>query len=196
MGKFKDLTGVRIGRWVVLSRAANVGPSTIWNCRCSCGTERPVRAAHLSSGASKSCGCVRPPRKHGAATAKPEGFPKKYRTWRSIRARCNNPNHKNAGIYHGKLCDEWQDYRRFAADVPDPPDDSLTIDRIDNEKGYEPGNVRWVSFNEQHRNQRNCKWITYNGQTKLLTEWARELGVSPSTLSGRYKKYGNVNPRR
>lgn len=68
----------------------------------------------------------------------------------------------------------------------------MTIDRIDNNKGYEPGNVRWVPFPEQHRNQRNCKWITHNNETHLLTEWARIMGVRPSTMSARYKKYGTV----
>lgn len=126
-----------------------------------------------------------------------KNYSRKYRAWRSMKARCNNPRGKDAHIYYGLLCDAWQDFQQFDADVSDPLDTSLTLDRIDNNKGYQPGNVRWVPFSEQHRNQRNCKWITYNNETHLLTEWARLLGVSPSTMSQRYKRHGSVVlPRR
>lgn len=189
MGRFVDLTGQRFGLWSVITRVENTGIVARWRCVCSCGTERVVRGMHLVSGASRCCGCERKPAKHGHAVSG-KRFSKKYRTWRYIRARCLNPNHKNANIYHGLLCSQWLEFLQFDADVPNPPSDEYTIDRIENSKGYEPGNVRWVLFAEQHRNQSNCRWIVFDGRRMLLTDWARSLGISVSGLYGRIKRNG------
>ena len=186
-----DLTGKIFGKWTVLSRAQNKGITGCWNCKCDCGTERVVRYPHLTSGASRCCGCDKTKRiVHGESINSKNGnFSRKYRTWRSIRSRCLNPNAQNADIYHGLLCDEWNDFSVFNRDVPDPIDDSLTIDRIDNSKGYEPGNVRWATWTEQHRNQSNCRWIEYDGRRQLMVDWSRELNISQSVLSRRLDNY-------
>lgn len=179
MPKFNDLTGQLLGSWLVIERAENNGIVTQWLCRCSCGEERIVRAMHLVSGASQSCGCAREPViKHGAAVN--GEFTKKYRTWRSIRNRTENPNNKDA----------WQDFAAFDRDVPDPPDDALSIERIKNERGYEPGNVRWATPAEQHRNQSNCRPIEFNGRTQLLSDWAKEIGIGVPGLRGRIERHG------
>lgn len=189
MYNFKDLSGQKINFWNIISRAENSGISTRYNCICDCGTERIVRAAHLTSNASKSCGCKESEIKsHGAA--RKNNFTKKYRTWRQMCGRCLNPKHKNADIYYGLLCDEWKDFNSFNSYMPEPSDDSLTIDRIENSKGYEPGNVRWVTMAEQHRNQSNCRWIEFNGKKQLLTDWAKELGISDSSLHRKIKIHG------
>jgi len=188
MPKFIDLTGRRIGEWLVFRRLPNSGPSTMWECLCSCGTIKAVRAAHLASGHSVSCGCLPlPARTHGHAIGK---FSKKYKTWRLIKSRCCNPKHKNANIYNGLLCEAWMSFEQFNRDIPDPPSDTHTIDRIDNAKGYEPGNVRWATMAEQHRNQSNCRWIEFDGKRQLLTDWAKEYGVTISTMSERIAKWG------
>lgn len=189
MPGFNDLTGKKIDFWNVISRAPNEGTATCWNCVCSCGVERIVRASHLSSGASKSCGCRAPVLStHGEA--RNGDFSKKYKTWRSIRARCLDPNNKDADIYNGLLCEEWKDFNNFNRDVPEPSDKSLTIDRIKNERGYEPGNVRWITMAEQHRNQTNNRWIEFNGKKQLLIDWANEIGITSAALSVRIEKYG------
>lgn len=188
MGTLIDLTGSTVGYWTVLRRGENFGTVTRWVCRCICGTEKLIRAGHLATGASTNCGCIKPPKKHGQAAGKK--FSKKYRTWRYMMARCTNPNHKNAGIYYGLMCQDWLEFTNFDKDVPDPPSEEYTIDRVENEKGYEPGNVRWVLMAEQHRNQRNCRWIEFDGKRQLLTDWAKEIGVSNSTLHARIKKWG------
>lgn len=187
MGAFIDLTGKPFGNWTALYRGENKGTITRWMCRCTCGTERLVQSGHLLRGASTNCGCVHPPKTHGHAT---NGFTKKYSTWRQVKARCCNPKHKNADIYHGLLCDAWLTYEGFNRDVTEPPTEKHSIDRIDNSKGYEPGNVRWVLMAEQHRNQTNCRWIEFNGKCQLLTDWAKELGIADSTLHQRIKKWG------
>lgn len=199
MPKLIDLTGRQIGAWLICRRLPNVGPSTMWECLCACGTIKPVRAAHLASGHSLSCGCLQASKKpirttpkramHGHAVG--GKFSKKYRTWRYVKSRCCDPNHKNANIYNGLLCEAWMSFEQFNRDVPDPPSEAHTIERKDNSKGYEPGNVTWVTMAEQHRNQSNCRWIEFDGRRQLLTDWAKEYGVTVSTMAGRIKRWGN-----
>ena len=185
--KRQDLTGQSFNHWTVLARAPNRNTTAMYLCRCTCGSERTVQSGHLKSGASTCCGCIKPTKRtHGQASGK---FTKKYKTWRQIRARCNNPNHKNANIYNGLLCERWADFEAFDKDVPEPPSNEHTIERIDNNKGYEPGNVTWATFAEQHRNQSNCRWIEFNGKCQLLTDWAKELGITDSTLYGRLTRW-------
>lgn len=189
MGRFViDLTTKQFGNWTVLAQGPSSGTSIRWYCKCSCGAVSLVRSAHLKSGASKSCGCAlnKGNLKHGGAQ---NAHSKKYKTWRQIKARCNNPNHKNADIYNGLLCDAWQNFKEFDAYMPEPPSDKHTIDRLDNSKGYEPGNVRWATTTEQHRNQTNCRWIELNGKRQLLTDWAKDLGITPSSLHERLEKW-------
>lgn len=193
MPSFKNLVGRTFGHWLVVRRLQNIGSSTIWECRCSCGTIKPVRASHLASTASTCCGCVKPAKRtHGFAKGK---FSRKYKAWRQIRARCLNPNHKNAAIYSGLLCAAWNSFEQFNKDVPDPPSELHTIERKDNSKGYEPGNVTWATMAEQHRNQSNCRPIEFSGKTQLLTDWAREYKVAPSTIFERMKKWGSPKGR-
>lgn len=81
-------------------------------------------------------------------------------------------------------------FEQFNRDMPEPPSDAHTIDRIDNSKGYEPGNVRWATMAEQHRNQSNCRWIEFDGRRQLLTDWAKEYGVTIATMAERINKWG------
>lgn len=185
--KFQDLTDRRFGYWSVLSRAPNNGIITQWFCRCECGNERTVQAGHLKTGSSTSCGCREAQRtSHGQAKT----MSRKYRCWRSMKSRCNNANGKDANIYFELLCDRWQTFDNFNADMPEPPSEQHELDRIDNNIGYEPRNVRWATRTEQNRNSSNCRWIKFNGETKLLTDWAKALGVTVSTLHERIQKWG------
>ncbi len=189
MPAFQDLTGMKFGHWTVLRLDLGKRHPTKWLCVCECGQDRTVQAGHLKSGASTNCGCKRVPViKHGQART--GRFSKKYMTWRAIKSRCNHLSHPSSEYYHGLLCTHWQNYENFDADVEDPPRDNLTIDRIDNTKGYEPGNVRWVTMDEQHRNQSNCRWIEFEGRRQLLSEWAAELKLNISSLIERIEKYG------
>lgn len=125
--------------------------------------------------------------KHGAAIGDPKSYSRKYKTWRKLKQRCNDNTPGNG--YYGMLYEPWQDYEVFAEYMPEPPCENITIDRIDNSQGYIPGNVRWATWTEQHRNQTNCRWIEFNGETKLLIDWAREIGITASSLLGRLESW-------
>lgn len=107
-------------------------------------------------------------------------------------ARCYNPNHYGYQNYGGrgiKVCDRWlESFDNFYDDMGSAPENH-TLDRIDVDGDYTPDNCRWASHKEQHRNRRDNHWIAFDGQTKLLTEWALELGITPQALSRRLKTW-------
>jgi hypothetical protein len=157
----QDLSGQLFGLLTVQARAPNSGGrGTNWHCLCACGNSKIIRATSLKSGASQSCGCKRAKimadkmRKHGAART-PE-----YSVWRGIRARCLNKNHKNYDDYGGRgivICERWNIFDNFLADMGLRPDPALTIERIDNDGNYEPSNCCWATRVEQRANQRPAR---------------------------------------
>lgn len=130
---------------------------------------------------------------HGMA---PRGqpLPPEYNVWSRMKDRCNNPKNKNYADYGGrgvKVCDRWQtDFSAFLADVGRRPSSELTLERIENDGNYEPGNVRWATRKEQKANQRPRKdaiTITVNGNAYLLHVAAKTFGINYQTLYHRVK---------
>lgn len=113
-----------------------------------------------------------------------------YSIWRGMKYRCQNPNHydyKRYGARGIKVCDRWQKFENFYADMGEGYKDSLTIDRIDNKGNYEPSNCRWVNRKIQANNRRTCHLLTFNGETKNIREWAYKLGISENTIHSRLR---------
>lgn len=156
--RFVDETGNRHGRLVVLREAGRQHREVMWVCRCDCGAEVTVRGAQMRHGKSASCGCLRAIRAsatHGTHRLKqtPE-----YKTWCGIKNRCKHPYMKSYKYYGGRgirMCDRWANsFEAFLADMGTKPTPQHSIDRIDNDKGYEPGNCRWATAHEQVMNRR------------------------------------------
>jgi len=130
---------------------------------------------------------LRPYQQRIATQRKPPG----YRRWSSMRERCNNPNCKDWARYGGRgitVCERWNTFAHFIADVGHPPFPGAQLDRINNEAGYAPGNVRWATFYEQQVNSRTAMiWVEVDGVRLSWKAWARELGVSHQALSYRAK---------
>ena len=205
-----DLTGMKYGAWLVIEPGPKTkSGSMTWKCKCDCGTIKYVPAYALRSGGSKGChACLwnrqLHPRAHTDGSRrwinnKPT---KTYRRWLAMRARCGNPNNKAYKNYGGRgitVCNEWnksfQAYYDYVSKLEGYGDDGKTLDRIDNNKGYEPGNVRWATRSEQEKNKRSKRLISLkcnqfsveikkalkeNGITRH--DFAREMGVNYNTV--------------
>ena len=169
-------------------------------CKCECGKEMVARRAWLVAGHSKSCGCLhdelagerlrRAVYRHGeASNHKGEVPTPEYRAWGSMVARCTRPTHAAFARYGGRgitICAEWRNsYPAFIRDVGRRPSPAHSLDRIDNERGYEPGNVRWATWLEQNNNRSKLHLIAAFGKTISIMAWSRELGIPRGTIQSR-----------
>jgi len=125
--------------------------------------------------------------RHGDAPKK--GVSREYRIWAGMKTRCTNPRQSHWELYGGRgitVCDRWlSSFEAFLADVGRAPSPRHTLDRIDNDGNYEPGNVRWATAAEQVRNSRAVKLVTVSGRTVHLAEAARMLGIHRTLLTKR-----------
>lgn len=140
--------------WTVLEERPPIKKHRAFLCRCQCGAEKVLLIQSLRRGDSKSCGCIRPI-KHGA------WLTTEYRTWNHIRQRCSNPNNTAWANYGGRgirVCERWNSFEAFLSDVGLKPSPTHSLERIDNERGYEPDNCRWATMSEQARNRRSTRW--------------------------------------
>jgi hypothetical protein len=113
-----------------------------------------------------------------------------YRSWAAMRGRCNNPSNQDYASYGGRgisVCDRWNDFSNFLADLGPCPD-GFSLDRIDVNGDYLPGNCRWANAKTQARNKRTTRWIVINGQTKSLAEWSEISGTDYRAIQKRIRR--------
>lgn len=154
-----DISGQRFGMLTAVRRIDSGRQGAVWLMSCDCGQERTANVSQLRRGNLKSCGCLRRKmtKTHGASLRSSE-----HSTWRAMVRRCTDPNHRSYRYYGGRgitVCAEWLDnfYAFFADMGPRPP--GTSIDRIDNNGNYAPGNCRWATKLEQARNQSRPKSV-------------------------------------
>lgn len=183
--------GMRFNRWVVLEDLGTAKPhyARLWRCRCDCGTVGQIRHGLLVRGGSQSCGCFGAEQRNKANTTHGKSRSIEHRTWQRIIQRCHNPKERSYYRYGGRgitVCDRWREsFDAFLADMGERPKDKQTVERKDNSKGYSPDNCCWATYAEQNRNRRGNHWITVNGETLVLQDWADRLGTKPQTIIGR-----------
>jgi len=189
---FQDLTGQRFMRLEVKAYAGGGR----WFCICNCGHIVKARAGDLKRGDTKSCGCLK--KEISARIRTTHGYGSRinikseYGIWNQMHQRCKNPKHRYYSNYGGRgirVCERWQKFENFLADIGPRPSLNHSLDRIDGNKGYEPGNVKWATKTEQARNQRNNRIAEYQGKTMTLAE-ACEIAKKPySTVKARIDRH-------
>ena len=175
VGPKVDISGQRYGRLTVTS----YDRESMWNCVCDCGNATVQRGYSLKKGLVVSCGCFA--RKADGKSREPE-----YVTWMSMQHRCNKPNNIGYKDYGGRgIRVEYASYEAFLDDVGRRPSPQHSIDRIDNNKNYAPGNCRWATCSEQANNTRRNVVLRYKGRDMTIAELARKTGVNYNTLRQR-----------
>jgi len=187
-----DLTGRVFGTWHVIGYARSTY-QPLWLCQCVCGTTRQVSGAGLRSGKSVNCGCRRRTKLiHGHAKL-PGKKGRTYRIWKAMRSRCKPGYTQAADYYHRgiSVCARWDDYTLFLADMGECPD-GQSIDRIDNDGNYEPGNCRWATAATQRRNSRRVLTVELDGLAYVLKDAAKKIGVSDVAIHQERKRHGGT----
>lgn len=175
-----DLTGQTFGRLTALEPSG-----AKWSCRCECGRTSVVSVGNLRSGHTQSCGCLLAERrvasrtKHGdVAGGRATG---EYRSWNAMIARCTCTTWVRYDLYGGRgitVCPRWRtSFAAFLEDMGRRPTPRHSLDRIDPNGNYEPGNCRWATHREQCNNKRNNRRIEHGGAVFTATEVARMMGV-------------------
>lgn len=208
-GKPLDLTGQIFGRLTVLSKIGrSKGRAIYWECRCECGASRKVPAGSLTSGHTKSCGCLNREiiTKHGQCRGGEDS--KLYVIWKAMHNRCyreKDISYPNYGARGVTVCEEWREdffaFESWAKTAGFAP--GLHIDRIDPNSGYAPENCRWVTQHENNQNRRTTKLdrvkvkairLAYQAKIMTVKEIADFFGVCVSTVNYtlKGKRWSNV----
>lgn len=194
--KLKDLTGQKFWRLTVIQYLGRQHHSSLWLCECECGTRANVQSGALKNGDIKSCGCWQRDRMRGLNFKHGErgGLLRKtvtaeYKCWSSMLDRCYRPATRGYEWYGGrgiKVCPEWTgNFAAFLRDVGRKPSRRHSLDRVDSNGNYEPGNVRWATHKQQARNRSNNRVVEFRGQNLTLVEAAELAGIPYKTVKGR-----------
>lgn len=183
--------GEKINNLVLIKKLGMKNGKSYGLFLCDCGNTKEIRIDHVASKTTKACGCLsgKPTYgnlKHGISKTRP------YHIWEKMKQRCNNKNYHEFYLYGGRgiqICEEWKDPKVFYDWAMNHGyEDGLTLDRIDCNGNYEPGNCRWATPKEQANNKRNNIRITLNGKTKTLAQWCEYFNVPYSRMQSRLSK--------
>lgn len=193
----EDLTGRRFCRLVVDHLVSRGPKHTVWSCQCDCGTKNfAARGGNLVSENTRSCGCLQREHwksgsvVHGAASDG-KRWPE-YRIYHAMISRCTRSEDRAYLSYGGRgitVCVRWMEsFMAFIEDMGRRSSKGYSLDRIDNDKGYEPGNCRWATKREQANNRRTNRLIELNGKSQTVAQWAVALGLDVKTVYARLQR--------
>lgn len=189
----KDLTGERFGRLTVIrSEGKDRHGSYMWLCDCDCGNTKVLNGSELRRGNVNSCGRLSRELARDRLVKHGRSRTKLYSEWKRMNQRCNDSKTYNSVKYAQRgikvfepWTDDFQSFSEYVSRLPHFEEPGYSLDRIDNDGNYEPGNVRWANAVTQANNRTTNVRITYNGETHTVAEWARILGMSYSKLQWR-----------
>lgn len=195
MSRAIDLTGKRFGRLVVIRQAGHKRKEISWECVCDCGEHCVSAGYNLRSGKKTDCGNHK--REKISESNKKHGLygSRIHSIYYNMKNRCYNPKYYLFRHYGGKgvtVCEEWmgdagiENFYKWS--IENGYQETLSIDRIDNAKGYSPDNCRWTTMKDQQNNRTNNRRITINGETKTMMQWANHFGVSYSAIQSKIYK--------
>lgn len=195
---FKDMTGQRFGMLTVVRKddSFHDGKHTKWICVCDCGKTISATRDGLIRGSYKSCGCQMYKGRKGINSTHGMTGTRIHGIWASMNERCRNLHKRNRTYINRGItvCDEWKhDFMAFYKwAMENGYSDTLSIDRIDNEKGYSPDNCRWIPIAEQQANKSNTVFIMYNGDKRCLRTVCTEIGFPYKVAHRRYQRLKNT----
>ena len=197
MQKAHDYTGKRFGRLVAIERGEPVyygrQKKVTWRCQCDCGVVVSINASSLSRGLTTSCGCrkrevcIDRSLTHGMSNGRDGSGT--YKSWNAMRNRCANVRSVDYPDYGGRgigICDRWKSFAMFLDDMGLRPKHH-SIERIDVNGDYNPGNCKWLLTKRQARNRRNTLWVNLSGERLSLVDACENVGIKAATV--RRKKY-------
>jgi len=192
MGKRLDLTGRNTGRLTVIEFSHMRGKKRIWRCKCECGNEAYLETGAITSERQVSCGCyakeiyseicIKRNTTHGKSKTRTYGI------WFNMLRRCNDqrrPEYLNYGARGIKVCERWLKFENFLEDMGECANKELSIDRIDNNGNYEPGNCRWATIFEQANNRSNNHILNIEDEKFTIAEASEKFRINYSTLRAR-----------
>lgn len=192
MPRVKNLTGRKFGRLTVIKEEGRAKDRhVLWFCKCDCGNTCLVPSNVLKKGDTRSCGCLFEETQHIPKHIKHgESNTRLYQIWIDMRDRCRNKNNKRYYSYGGRgitVCEEWRDNFQAFHDwaMANGYREDLTIDRENVNGNYEPSNCRWKTRKEQNNNTTRSRYITYQGKTQTIAQWAEELNMPYNSLTSR-----------
>lgn len=189
MSIYIDLTGNKYNSLLVLGIGSRSNDNRIrWRCQCDCGNETLVLTSHLKNGNTKSCGCLQKKivsdmfLKHGHSNDST------YKSWQAMKNRCTNSTTPDYKYYGGRgiiLDNSWYNFQNFLKDMGEKPSLQHTIERIDNNKGYNKQNCKWATRLEQAQNTSFNRRFIFNGEDLTMSEIARRTNIPYDTLRHR-----------
>lgn len=194
-----DITNNRFGKLVAIKEVEpRISPSgkvfRRYLCQCDCGNTTIATMEHLKSGHTKSCGCYKHEWTKQNCVKHGQTGSRLYQIYQHMKERCYKQDNKSYHRYGGRnitICEEWlgdngfQHFFDWA--IANGYNDTLTIDRIDNDGNYEPSNCRWATREQQMNNVSYNVRLTYNGETHTIAEWSKITGIDQDTIQSRNK---------
>ena len=180
----KDLLGQKFTRWSVVDVSEKKKRRTAWKVRCDCGKISCVATNNLTTGKSKSCGCLQREKSKQHLTKHGQRYTPLYRRWLGMRSRCSIKAPQRKDYYDRGIgvCSEWDNFMNFKKDMGGSFKQELTLDRIDNNKGYFKENCRWVDRETQNNNQKRSHRVKHKGNEYTIREFCEKYNLVYNTI--------------